>query len=325
VADDRTVAISCPQCGSPFTFREGDRCARCPSCRCSLAVSGAAGIARFGIPERVDLGMARSAARKFLATAGVADRVVDSLRFEQGELCFLPFWRLRGYLAGWSWQERETVVTEEVYDANGLKQKREVRGPNERTQENLLVPVDYSTAACDTSRFGLAGIATAAAVLPLTGMNFEALSQRGTLFDPVKEPELVRREAVATVRGRMGGNHVLRSANRVTLCGERLDLISYPVWNLTFSRGDRLYPLVIDGVNGRVLKGRFPGRLRIRLLEPMLTVALLVFAFSLHVAGGVLAVAGFLAWLAANGGLSAGRLLAWFFQLVERGEEVEVG
>lgn len=325
MADECSVAVSCPQCASPFNFREGERNACCPACGTALAISGEAGISRFFLAERLDLPQARTAARKFLATAGVARQLAESLRFEQGELCFLPFWRLRGYAAGWFWSERETVVKEEYYDDNGLKQVREVRGPNERSMESVMNRVDYSLPACDVARFGLAGIATVSAVLPLRGMDFAALAKRGTVFDPTKEPAQVRQEALAQSRGRLGGNGVLRQAGRLDLCGEQLALISYPVWSLTFSRGERLYPLTIDGVNGRVLKGRFPGTPRFRLLEPLLTVTLLVFAFSLHTAVGVAALLAFFGWLAGNGGLSAERLLAWFFLLVEPGKEVEIG
>lgn len=325
MAEQQTVTISCPQCASPFSFREGDRNARCPSCGTSLAVSGEAGIARFWIEERIDLAQARANARRAVAAAGGDPAVVERLRFEGGELCFLPFWRLRGHAAGWLWTERETVTREEEYDENGVKTVREVRGPNQCATESVMVAVDYSSPACDVSRFGLRGIAVAGAVLPLQGMDFALVSGRGTVFDPVKDPDEVRREAVAQARARGGGNGVIRSTGRFSLCGERLALISYPVWCLTFARDDRLYPVTIDGVNGRVLAGRLPGSTRLTLLRPLLTVTLLVFAFTLHELLGAAAAVGFLGWLAANGGLSPERLGAWFFTLVELQGEVELG
>lgn len=325
MAEQQTVSISCPQCASPFSFREGYRNARCPSCGTSLAVSGEAGISRFWIEARVDLPLARANARRAVAAAGGDPRVVERLRFEGGELCFLPFWRIRGHAAGWLWTERETVTREEEYDENGMKTVREVRGPSECSTESVMMAVDYSSPACDVSRFGLRGIAVASAVLPLRGMDFALVSGRGTVFDPVKGPDEVRREAVAQARARGGGKGVLRSAGRLYLCGERLALISYPVWSLTFARGERLYPVSIDGVNGRVLAGRLPSATRLAIMRSLLTVTLLVFAFSLHYLLGVMAAVGFLGWLASNGGLSLERLAAWFFALVERRGEVELG
>ncbi|ABB30999.1 hypothetical protein GeomeDRAFT_2122 [Geobacter metallireducens RCH3] len=325
MAEQQTVTISCPQCASPFSFREGDRNARCPSCGTSLAISGEAGISRFWIEERIDLAQARANARRAVAAAGGDPDVVERLRFEGGELCFLPFWRLRGHAAGWLWTERETVTREEEYDENGMKTVREVRGPNQCATESVMVAVDYSSPACDVSRFGLRGIAVAGAVLPLRGMDFVLVSGRGTVFDPVKDPDEVRREAVAQARARGGGNGVIRSTGRFSLCGERLALISYPVWSLTFARDERLYPVTVDGVNGRVLAGRLPGSTRLTLLRPLLTVTLLVFAFTLHQLLGAAVAVGFLGWLAANGGLSPERLAGWFFALVERQREVELG
>ncbi|QSV44390.1 zinc ribbon domain-containing protein [Geobacter benzoatilyticus] len=325
MAEQQTITISCPQCASPFSFREGDRNARCPSCGTSLALSGEAGIARFWIEERTDLPQARANARRAVAEAGGDPRVVERLRFEGGELCFLPFWRLRGHAAGWLWSERETVTREEEYDENGMKTVREVRGPSQCTTESVMMAVDYSSPACDVSRFGLRGIAVAGAVLPLRGMDFALVSRRGTVFDPVKGPDEVRREAVAQARAHGGGKGVLRSAARLSLCGERLSLISYPVWSLSFARGERIYPVTIDGVNGRVLSGRFPAAARLTILRPLLTVTLLVFAFTIHHLLGVVFALGFLGWLAANGGLSPERLAAWFFALAERQGEVDLG
>lgn len=325
MAEQQTVTISCPQCASPFSFREGDRNAPCPSCGTSLVVSGEAGIPRFWIEERIDLAQARANARRAVAEAAGDPRVVERLRFEGGELCFLPFWRLRGHAAGWLWTERETVAREEAYDENGMRTVREVRGPSQCATESVMVAVDYSSPACDVSRFGLRGIAVAAAVLPLRGMDFTLVSRRGTVFDPVKGPDEVRQEAVAQARARGGGKGVLRSTGRLSLCGERLSLISYPVWSLTFARDERLYPVTVDGVNGRVLAGRLPGAARLTLLRPLLTVTLLVFAFTVHHLVGAIGAVGFLGWLVANGGLSPERLAAWFFTLVERQGEVGLG
>ncbi|AAR34411.1 hypothetical protein KVP06_05435 [Geobacter sulfurreducens] len=325
MSERQTVTISCPQCASPFSFSEGNRNALCPSCGTSLAVSGEAGIPRFVIAERIDRTQARAAARKAAAAAGGDPKVVELLRFEGDELCFLPFWRLRGHAAGWLWTERETRVQQEEYDENGMRTVREVRGPVESGTETVMIAVDYSSPACDTSRFGLRGIAVASAVLPLAGMDFAEVSRRGTVFDPVTTPDQVRREALAQARSRGGGKGVLRSAGRLALCGERIALISYPVWSLTFSRGERLYHVAVDGVNGRVLAGRLPAAVRIAVLRPLSTVTLLIYSFTLHPLVGFVVVGAFLAWLAANGGLSIERLTIWFFGMIERRGEVELG
>lgn len=317
--------IGCPRCGGPLDFREGSRTTVCGACRTPLAVTGAAGITRYYLEETLDLPGARSAARRFLATAGVDESVVSQLRFDGGELCFLPFWRLRGSAVGWRWLERETVIEEEYIDGQGLTRRREVTGAPERESDILALPVEYSTPACDLSPYGLAGIATVSSVMTLKGMAYERLARRGTVFDPTKEAEQVRREAVGMMRMRSRPKGTVRQEERLELCAEQLALISYPVWRLCFIRGERLYPVMVDGVNGRVLKARFPGRAKIRLVAPLATVALILFAFSFHVASGVVAAALFLGWLASRGELSPAGVIRHFFLLVVPGEEVEHG
>lgn len=320
-----SAAISCPQCGSPFNFREGTRNAVCPSCGNALSVSGEAGIRRFFLDEKLDLPRARSTARKFLATSGVDPRMVETLKFERGELCFLPFWSLRALALGWQWLEREVVVREEVVDENGAKRVVERRGPNEQVFETLASPLDWSSPAFDPSAFGLRGIAVAGAVLPLKVMDLAALKQRGTVFDPVKGAEQVRREALAAARDRFRPDGVIRISSTIQVCAERLSLISYPVWRLVFTAGERLYPLVVDAVNGRILKGRFPGRIQVRLSAPMAAVLFLIYAFSFHRMVGALAAVAFLVWLHSARGLSPAALAVFFFRLIERGEDIEHG
>jgi hypothetical protein len=323
--EQSSAAIACPQCGSALLFREGDRNLSCPSCKVPLAISGEAGTGRFYLDEKLDLPQARSAARKFLVTRGIDEKIVARLRFEGGELCYLPFWSLRGHAFGWQLAERETTVKEEYVDENGMTRVRERRGPVERTFENLATVVDYSTPACDLSPYGLKGIAVVSSVLPLRGMAYERLAQRGTVFDPDKGADQVRKEALAQAGERVRPSGTLRRINRMKVCGERLALISYPVWRLSFSAGQRLYPVVVDGVNGSVLKARFPGSIRINLFVPMLAVALVMFALSVHPGLGLLTLVGGIVYLLSQGGFSLESLVSRFLRLVQRGREVEHG
>lgn len=319
-----SAVISCPQCGSPFDFREGARNGLCPSCRTSLSVCGEAGVARFCLEERLDLARARVEARKFLAAAGVDQKVAEGLRFEGGELCFLPYWSIRALATGWRWLEKETLVREEVIDDNGCKSMVERRGPNEQQFETIAAPIDHSSPAFDTSAYGLRGIALAGAVLTLKLMDHEALSRRAKVFDPVKGAAQARQEALATWK-RLRPAGTLCCMERINLCGERLALISYPVWRLTFAVGDRIYPVVVDAVNGRILKGRFPGPIVVRLWQPMSAILLLLSAYFLHPAAGAAAAALFLGWFCSVHGTSPTALASFFARLVERKEDIEHG
>lgn len=319
------AVISCPQCGSPFDFREGARNGSCRSCKTSLAVCGEAGVARFFLEERLDLARARIAARKFLAASRVDRKVAGNLRFEGGELCFLPYWSIRALATGWRWLEKETVVREEVIDDNGCKSVVERRGPNEQQFETISAPLDHSSPAFDPAAYGLRGIALAGAVLSLKLMDHGALSRRGAkVFDPVKGAEQAKQEALASWK-RLRPAGTLRSMERVDLCGERLALISYPVWRLTFAAGDRIYPVVVDAVNGRILKARFPGGTIVRLWQPMAAILLLVSAFFLHPAAGIASTALFMGWFCSAKGASFSALAVFFARLVERKGDVEHG
>jgi hypothetical protein len=287
-------------------------------------VCGEAGVARFWLEERLDLARARVEARKFLAAAGIDPRVAEKLRFEGGELCFLPYWSIRAMATGWRWLEKETLVREEVVDDNGCKSMVERRGPNEQQFDTIAAPIDHSSPAFDPSAYGLRGIALAGAVLSLKLMDHEALSRRAKVFDPVKGEAQARREALAAWK-RLRPTGTLRCMEHIDLCGERLALISYPVWRLTFAANDRIYPVVVDAVNGRILKARFPGGFALRLWQPMAAILLLASAFFLHPAAGIASAALFMGWFWSAHGTSPAALAAFFARLLERKEDVEHG
>jgi hypothetical protein len=321
-----TVAITCPECGSPLDFDEGDRTALCPACKSWLAISGDAGITRFVIHERLDEGEARSSARKFLADERIDRRLSGSITYGAGRLYFLPFWKLTGIACGWRLTEREKAILEEHVDDNGVRSSGRGMGQPVRELEVVSRHVEYSTPATSLKGFGLRGVALASSVLPLQGVNFEEMAKRGVVVDVIKQAGQVRDEALAMVRGREGGAGVLRQNAHINLAQERFSLIYYPVWRLEFMHHDRIYPVVVDGINGSLLKARFPGAIRVRLFSPLALVTLLAYAWSIHPLAGVAAIALCAAILQRHlGTLAPQRILTFFTGWVERGEEVECG
>lgn len=320
-----TVAITCPECGSPLSFSEGDSSAPCPACGACLAVSGDAGIPRFVIPERLDEAEARTRVRKGLAGERIDRRFAEEITYGSGRLYFLPFWKLDGLACGWRLTETESPSREEGSD-DGSRRVDGVRGEPRRELEVISRQVDFSTPATSLKGFGLKGVALASSVLPLQGVNFEELSRRGVVVDAVKQAGLVREEALALARSQGGGKGVLRHCSRISLARERLSLVYYPVWRLEFMHRERSYPVVVDGINGSLLKAHFPGVVRLRLLWPLMLVTLVAYAGSVHPLAGV-AAGIFCATLLRRrlGSLTPGRLVSYFAGWVERETGVDCG
>lgn len=321
------LAIICRHCGSPLDFREGDRNMECPACGLCQAIRGDAGVARFVVDERVTETEARMLARKFLAADGIDRKVSSSLRYSGARLYFLPFWRLKGLATGWRYVEKENLVREETVDEdNGAKCSNIVQGPPIVEVESVSSLVDYNAPAASMAGFGIKGIAMAASVLKLSGVDYPEMSRRGTVVDTINSEEQVRKEAVAMASGVRGGSKALRSLTRVKLSSERMSLVYYPVWRMEFSLGRRVYPIVMDAVNGSVLKARFPGSVTMRLFQPLAAIAFTVYAFSLHKLAGVAALALLYWWINSSmGELSVAALARFFVGWLEQGKDVEHG
>jgi len=77
----------------------------------------------------------------------------------------------------------------------------------------------------------------------------------------------------------------------VRISSEWLALTYYPVWRLLFTRGDKVYPVTIDAVNGDVVKCRFPGAEKRERFLPLVLIALLVLGWTTMPPVGVAATA----------------------------------
>jgi len=286
-----TIVFKCPHCGGPFECAEGDRGSVCGFCGVTSVISGDTGVHRLLIRERIDLNAARTAVRKLIATGTKSHEDAASFSFTEGTLIFLPFWRVRGMAMGWQWREKETFREEFDYDENGTRYTRTVKGPNERSFSLLAKPLDFSTPAGDYTVFGQVRAGLAAAVLKCEVMDYPDAAARATVVDPLKGIAQARQEALAMTQGSGDSNGSIRREARVRISSEWLALTYYPVWRLLFTRGDKVYPVTIDAVNGDVVKCRFPGAEERERFLPLALIALLVLGWTTMPLVGVAATA----------------------------------
>lgn len=284
-----TIVFKCPQCGGPFEFAEGDGSSLCRFCGVTSVIVGDRGVHRLVIPERIDLKAARTSLRKLLASQGGGQDFAASFSFNGGRLLFLPFWRIRGMAMGWQWCEKETFKEEIDYDENGTRYTRRIKGPNERVFSLIAKPLNFNSPAGDYASFGMVRVGLAGDVLQCEPMDYPAAAARGSVIDPLKGVAQARQEALAVTRNSADAEGTVRRKSRVRISSEWLSLMYYPIWNLHFSREGHVYPVMVDAVNGEVIRCRFPGGKQHEPFLPLAMLAMLVLGWTTMPAAGVAA------------------------------------
>lgn len=281
-----TIVFKCPLCGAPFEFTEGDHVSLCQFCGATSAIAGDTGIPRLLIPERIDLNDARAALRKLLANEGGSE-FAASFNFKGGTLYFLPYWRIHGKAIGWQWSERETYSEEVDYDEKGARYTRQVKGPNERIFSLIAKPLDFASPAGDFTVFGRVRAGLAGSVLKCEVMDYPSAAARGVVVDPLKGVAQARQEALAMSLESAGAEGSIRRESRVKISSEWLSLLYYPVWSLQFARGDSMYPVVVDAVNGEVVKCHFPLEKERKCFLPLALISLILLGWTTMPVAGV--------------------------------------
>ncbi|MBN1435000.1 hypothetical protein JW921_09580, partial [Candidatus Fermentibacterales bacterium] len=84
----------------------------------------------------------------------------------------------------------------------------------------------------------------------------------GTFVDPTVPPSEAVAQSERYARRLAGGagRGLEKRWQYFVLVDRRCSLIYYPIWVVAFIYGGRSYQIVLDGVTGKVLRGRLPGR-----------------------------------------------------------------
>jgi hypothetical protein len=204
-------------------------------------------------------------------------------RVSRPRLFYVPFWHIsaqvQGYVLGLEPEMREEEAPRPVENPEGQsmsvfqstrKVKRRVGVKAVEREVQLRGSVNVS--AADLEPLGIPSLSSQAQ-MALDGMEIQrnALPEglevfdsrthtEGVFVDPLVSLAEARAEAETYLRRLAGGagRGLEQQWRYLVFTGRRDCLIYYPLWVVGFSVDGRPYRAVVDGRNGRVLRGRFP-------------------------------------------------------------------
>jgi hypothetical protein len=273
-----SFALTCPACAGPLTAREGDTHSVCPSCGSGVLMASA--VRKFVLPASIGATEALRSVRRKLQEVDPGG--VRAAKVRKPSLYYAPFWHctasVSGYILGLDPVIREEEVPLPETEGQGAgyarswTRKIKVRTGSEAVEREVhltgsvnisaanLEPLGIPSLSAD-SQLSLSGIGISRSDLP-AGLEVlqDESSREGTFVDPVV-PLVQARAQAATYLKRLAsgvGQGLEQRWEFMVLAGRRDALIYYPVWTAEFSSGGRTFQTVVDGISGRILRGRFP-------------------------------------------------------------------
>lgn len=244
---EKAQGLVCPNCAGVVPVSEGVRVVQCPYCNLHSLVQGERGIRRWHVPRRIDREAALKSARGFLKGMRKAGDLSRAARFDEVLLVYLPFWRVESTVAGWLFGR--------------VRKDKDETKPDEHY---VFESMHWTDAAVDVAEFGVHQIVVSQN--DLQPFDSQAMHAEGMVFEPSES----RTEALEEARGhflyrsRTQANQTRTTYENIQLLRPEFSLVYYPVWLARYTYRNRVYQVVINGVNGGVMYGKAPGNILYR-------------------------------------------------------------
>lgn len=230
-ADAQLVELQCPSCSGNFCYLDGALAGRCPYCAARLLALTRERLLRYAISPR-------------------AERPPGAL---DGELLWLPFWRLSGLMLAWDIGKPREPALPLPDGEGGAAQPDEVlprgsaadAGPQKQFRSRV---VQLALPDPATSRLGVQHLRLRAAVFPLEPFRLEH-ERLGRVVPPSHDTPAARADLwERALDPRHASAELSVDCQRADLVAETLSLLYYPFWVAPGARESRVW----DAVTGAV-------------------------------------------------------------------------
>jgi hypothetical protein len=218
------------------------RIVQCPYCSLHSLVQGERGVRRWQVTRRVDRTSAEKSVRGFLSGMRKARDLSRAAKIEELLLVYLPFWRVEATVAGWIFGR--------------VRKDKDETKPDEHY---VFESMHWNDAAVDVSEFGVHRIVVSRD--DLQPFDSQALHAEAMVFEPSESRTDALDEAQAhfEYRSRAAARQTRIHYENIQLLRPEFSLVYFPVWLARYSYRNRVYQVVVDAFNGKVMYGKAPG------------------------------------------------------------------
>lgn len=266
--------LGCPSCGGTLSLAEGQRLVSCPYCGGESLVLIPGAVPRYAVAQGISREEARETAQRLLAGPRLPRALRERGRVQEVSLCYVPFYEFTGTRLGtFLLREKEKPPAPQTEDgAEDAALQRWLLEPPVEREDTRVIQQGYLRIgpACELGELGvdcipLENLRRGATPVSLEPFDLVALQRRAVVFAPTKPPQAFAEESQWRIKVR---------SDRTALVERRLKVLYYPVWQARFLFRGRPYEIAVDGVTGKVLRGRAPAEMRQAVALSMAALAL---------------------------------------------------
>lgn len=241
---EQSQGLVCPGCSGVVPVAEGVRIVQCPYCGLHSLVQGERGVRRWQVTRRVDRVAAEKSVRGFLTGMRKARDLSRTAKIEELLIVYLPFWRVEATVAGWIFGR--------------VRKDKDETKPDEHY---VFESMHWNDAAVDVSEFGVHRIVVSRD--DLQPFDSQTLHAEAMVFEPSESRTDALDEAQAhfEYRSRAAAGQVRIHYENIKLLRPEFSLVYFPVWLARYSYRNRVYQVVVDAFNGKVMYGKAPGNI----------------------------------------------------------------
>lgn len=268
--------LGCPSCGGTLSLAEGQRVVTCRYCGGESLALIPESVPRYVIGLGVTREAALGAAQKFLSRPTLSQAL--HARIHEVSLCYVPFYEFTGTRLG-TFLLKEGVKAPPPMEDGEQEQdfQRWLLAPRVEKEDTRVIQQEYVRIGpgCDLPELGmeriqLEGMRRGASPVGLEPFDLVTLQSRATVFAPTKPPARFADDSQRRIKVR---------GDRTGIVEERLKILYYPVWQARYRHMGRPYEVAVDGVRGKVLRGRAPVEIRQAAMIAIGSLALAAFCF----------------------------------------------
>jgi len=254
-----SFGITCSGCGGSLRVHEGQRSIRCEYCGAALLVTSPRGVRSFIVKPKITPGAAKLAAIKHISSSTGGRVRARHASIVDLRLVNVPFWRMKGRMAGWLCGDRIERHGVEV-PAGGPDGTATVTRTEERRKpfsKIIFKRVDWSTPACVLRHLGLQGISLKTRMLEWEIYDH---SMRNDLYIalPMKTARQAMKDGYSYMTTLASPSGASIRSGRFDMYGRSLSLYYYPVYVLRYRHGRRIFTITVDAHSGGVIRGGVP-------------------------------------------------------------------
>lgn len=273
------IHLGCPSCGGTLSLAEGQRLVACQYCGGESLVSVPGAVPRYVVRQGITQEEGRAAAQSFFAEPILPRELRERGRIQAVSLCYVPFYEFTGTRLGtFLLREKEKIPPPQIEgrEEDLALDNWMLQQPAERL-DTRVIQQDYIRIgpACELPELGvdrieLESLRRGSTPVSLEPFDLVALQSRAVVFAPSKAPHGFAEESQWRIKVQ---------SDRTAFVEQRLKILYYPVWLARYLFRGRPYEIAVDGVTGKMLRGRAPEEMRAALALALAALTLAALCF----------------------------------------------